>query len=270
MTKRALSRVLVVMVSLGYSVVRPHLGSRMPRVAGLGMAYFVLAMSYDLLLNLPSNNKHLGQSAYMDSLTVLVLLLALVDIIFYMWILQALMSTISYLERKNQSAKLLLFRRFRCVLIISVLFSLAWSIYSMAASVDGYYEQHWKQQWSINAVWEVLYVMILIAIAFLWRPSRFVSILRDLVFPPPRAAHVFLFHIFRNSQRYAYSQQLATSDPDENFDDEFPDRKGRTDGDDDDDDDDDDIGTESNFETLPSSEDSELDAEIELSDHKSG
>ena len=88
--------------------------------------------------------------------------------------------------------------------------------------------------------------------------------------PPPRAAHVFLFHIFRNSQRYAYSQQLATSDPDENFDDEFPDRKGRTDGDDDDDDDDDDIGTESNFETLPSSEDSELDAEIELSDHKSG
>lgn len=196
MTKRALSRVLVVMVSLGYSVVRPHLGSRMPRVAGLGMAYFVLAMSYDLLLNLPSNNKHLGQSAYMDSLTVLVLLLALVDIIFYMWILQALMSTISYLERKNQSAKLLLFRRFRCVLIISVLFSLAWSIYSMAASVDGYYEQHWKQQWSINAVWEVLYVMILIAIAFLWRPSRFVSILRDLVFPPPACCSCFSFSYF--------------------------------------------------------------------------
>ena len=178
------------MVSLGYSVVKPSLGMQVPRVAGLGMAYFVLAMSYDLLVSLPRNNMHLGQPAYMDSLTVLVLLLALVDIAFYMWILQALLATISDLEKKGQAVKLLLFRRFRNVLAMSVLFSLVWSTYSMAASLEGYYEEHWKSRWSLTAVWEVFYVVILMVIALLWMPSK-------------------------NSQRYAYSIQLATSDPDD-------------------------------------------------------
>ena len=233
-TKRALSRVLVVMVSLGYSVVRPSLGAQMPRIAGLGMTYFVLAMSYDLLVNLPENNKHLGQPGYMDSLTGLVLLQALVDIMFYMWILQAIVTTISYLEKKGEAVKLTLFRRFRAVLMFSVVFSFAWSIYSMAASVDGYYEQHWQAQWSINAVWEVIYVIILISIAFLWMPSR-------------------------NSQRYAYSSQLATSDPDDD-----PDKY-----DDDYDGEEDDVGTSGDFELPSTQEEGDLDAEYggQLADH---
>lgn len=110
--------------------------------------------------------------------------------------LQALIQTISYLDARKQSVKLQLFRRFRTVLVLSVLFSLSWAIYTMVASVDGYFEDHWKSEWSVNAVWEVLYLAVLIAIAFLWMPSR-------------------------NSQRYAYSMELATYDPDEHEDDQL-------------------------------------------------
>jgi hypothetical protein len=61
----------------------------------------------------------------------------------------------AYLEAKKETAKLGLFRSFRCVLIVSVLFSGAWSLYALAASADGYFESHWTSQWSVNAVWEV-------------------------------------------------------------------------------------------------------------------
>ena len=126
----------------------------------------------------------------MDSLTMLVLFMSLVDVGFYMWILQALIQTIQYLEQRKQNIKLQLFRRFRCVLVVSVVFSVSWAVYTMAASVKGYFEDHWKSQWNVNAVWEVLYLAILAAIVFLWMPSA-------------------------NSQRYAYSMELATFDPDD-------------------------------------------------------
>ena len=60
----------------------------------------------------------------------------------------------AHLQRK-QNIKLQLFRRFRCVLIVSVVFSVCWAVYTMAASVKGYFEEHWKSQWNVNAVWEV-------------------------------------------------------------------------------------------------------------------
>ena len=47
---------------------------------------------------------------------------------------------VSYLSKKNESAKLDLFRKFRAVLVVSVLFSAAWSLYTVAASADGYFE----------------------------------------------------------------------------------------------------------------------------------
>jgi len=105
------------------------------------------------------------------------------------------MSTIRYLERKKESIKLLLFLRFRAVLVVSVAFSSAWSIYTIAASADGYFEDHWASEWSVNAVWEVLYVLILVAIAVLWMPSQ-------------------------NATRYAYSMQLRTFEGDEEEDEE--------------------------------------------------
>uniref|UniRef100_A0A7S2AS73 GOST seven transmembrane domain-containing protein n=1 Tax=Octactis speculum TaxID=3111310 RepID=A0A7S2AS73_9STRA len=203
-TKRALSRVLVLMVSLGYGVVKPSLGKVLPRILTLGCLYFALALCYDLLVNLPSTNKGLDRSGMMDSLTTLVVLMSLVDVAFYMWTLQAMLSTIRYLESRKQSVKLQLFRRFRTVLILSVLVSMAYAVYTMVASTESWFEEHWTSQWCINAVWEVLYLLILMAICILWMPSS-------------------------NSQRYAYSMELATFDPDdddednegENMDDEY-------------------------------------------------
>ena len=100
------------------------------------------------------------------------------------------MQTIAYLEARKQTVKLQLFRRFRTVLIASVLFSVIWAVYTLAASVKGYFKHHWQSEWSVNALWELVYLALLLAIAFLFMPSK-------------------------NSQRYAYFVELATADPDD-------------------------------------------------------
>lgn len=39
--KRTMSRVLIIIVSVGYGVVKPRLGSTLNQVAGVGFVYFV-------------------------------------------------------------------------------------------------------------------------------------------------------------------------------------------------------------------------------------
>jgi hypothetical protein len=125
------------------------------QVLGLAAAYFLLALTYDLLLQLPANGKLASKPAVVDSLTLLVLLLAFADVTFYTWILQSLVATIGYLERKREANKLVLFQRFRASLLVSVALSGVWSLYTVAASSQGYYKEHWESAWSVNAAWEV-------------------------------------------------------------------------------------------------------------------
>jgi len=188
-TKRALSRTLVVMVSLGYAVVRPSLGVQLPHALGLGAAYACLALWYDLVVQLPAHRRLDSASGFaVSGPVVLAVLLALVDCAFYSWTFKALTSIISYLERKKEARKLLLFRRFQSVLLWSMVFSGAWGTFlTLEAAVHGFFEKHWQAQWSVSAVWEVLYVLVLGAIAFLWMPSE-------------------------NATRYAYSSQLRTDE----------------------------------------------------------
>jgi hypothetical protein len=62
--KRSLSRVLVMLVSLGYGVVRPSLGEEMHRVLYLGGSYFVLSFVYSLLTTLSPNTRSVADSDY--------------------------------------------------------------------------------------------------------------------------------------------------------------------------------------------------------------
>lgn len=135
-------------------------------------------------------------------------LLATIDVVFYAWILNALVNTLTFLERKQEAIKLLLFRRFRAVLVLSVAFSCAWGLYSVIASAGGYYEDHWKSSWSVGAVWEVIYVMLLLAISFLWMPSKNAQRYK-------LARYLIRMFLTCFLARYAYSMQLKSFDPDE-------------------------------------------------------
>lgn len=188
--KRAVSRVLVLMVSMGYGIVKPSLGTMLYKILFLGAAYFVFSFTLDICDLVPAGDTGVGESSWVFSSFkfVVTLLCAMVDVTFYMWIMQELTNTIEYLHQRRQAHKLRLFRRFRAVLILSVIFSFCWAIATLSLSPSQSKPwRHWRVRWALDAVWEVCYLIVLIAICALWRPSA-------------------------NMQRYAYSVQLGTGD----------------------------------------------------------
>lgn len=191
--KRALSRILVMLVCLGYGVVRPSLGEEMPRVLYLGGSYFVLSFVLSLLSNLSPNARLVTDSAYgVDEL--LVFLLAIVDTTFYVWVFTSINNLMTSLAARKQGVKYLLYRNFRTVLVVLVFFTCIWVLYSSALFIKdtGGVNQNWRLDWTVDALWELIYFVIFVAIAVLWAPSN-------------------------NAQRYAYSIELSQLEDDEEF-----------------------------------------------------
>lgn len=191
--KRALSRVLVMLVCLGYGVVRPSLGEEMHRVLYLGGSYFVLSFVYSLMMNLSPSTRSVDDSDY-DMVSLIVFLLALVDTTFYVWIFTSINNLITSLASRKQGVKYLLYRNFRTVLLVLLVFTCAWVLYSSALFLNdsGGANRNWRMKWTIDALWELIYFVIFVAIAVLWAPSN-------------------------NSQRYAYSIELSQLEDDEEF-----------------------------------------------------
>ncbi|CAM9185938.1 unnamed protein product, partial [Heterosigma akashiwo] len=179
-SKRALSRILVLMAVLGYGVVKPSLGRTRRNVLALGGAYLVFSLAEDLLTHLPRADAELQAPSYVEVLLFVTLAIALVDVLFYVWTFQALAQTITYLSARKQTVKVTLYLRFRYVLVVTVLFAIAWAVYSVIMSGGNRLQEQWKDAWSVNAAWEVVYLFILLWLCILWRPSA-------------------------NNQRYAYS-----------------------------------------------------------------
>lgn len=191
--KRAASRVLVMLVCLGYGVVRPSLGEEMNRVLYLGGSYFVLSFVYSLLTNLSPETRSVTESDY-DAVSLIVFLLALVDTTFYVWIFTSINNLMTSLAARKQGVKYVLYRNFRTVLLLMLFFTCAWVAYSSVLFLNdsGGANPNWRMRWTIDALWELIYFIIFVAIAVLWAPSN-------------------------NAQRYAYSIELSQLENDEEF-----------------------------------------------------
>lgn len=192
--KRALSRVLVMLVALGYGVVRPSLGQELYRVIYLGAAYFVLSLVYSLSMGGGAAASAAVDDEPFDYLSLCVYLLAFVDTAFYIWIFKSINSLMASLASKQQAVKYVLYKNFRSVLFVLLFFTCVWIAYSSVVflnDVSGA-NMNWREKWTVDALWELIYFAILMAIAILWAPSA-------------------------NSQMYAYSMQLSQMDDDEEW-----------------------------------------------------
>ncbi|EFJ12095.1 hypothetical protein SELMODRAFT_182621 [Selaginella moellendorffii] len=185
--KKTLSRILVLIVSMGYGVVQPTLGGLTSKVLFLGGTFFVASECLDVV-------EHVGridEISYRVKL-LLVLPVAVLDAFFILWIFTSLSRTLEKLQVKKQSAKLDLYRKFTNSLAIAVLVAVAWigfELYFKASDSDG---KHWSSAWIISAFWNVLTFCILCVICALWAPSH-------------------------NSTRYAYSEEISDEGDEESI-----------------------------------------------------
>ena len=173
--KRAFSRVLIVMVSLGWGVVRDTLGDAMNKILMLGVFYFGASTARDIIAIVAVvDMKTISfeeETELVDIVTILTFIIAAVDVTFYMWILDSLNGTMEYLQNLNQHIKLLRYLRLRMILLFSILFAVAWAIFGL---VDTYLDErilYQDAEWSISGAWELNYLMVLLSVAFLWRPN---------------------------------------------------------------------------------------------------
>uniref|UniRef100_A0A452QEL8 Transmembrane protein 87B n=1 Tax=Ursus americanus TaxID=9643 RepID=A0A452QEL8_URSAM len=178
--KRTLARLLVIIVSLGYGIVKPRLGTVMHRVVGLGILYFIFA-AVEGVMRVIGGSNHLAV-IFGD------IILAVIDSIFVWFIsFTILAQTMKTLRLRKNTVKFSLYRHFTNTLIFAVLASIVFMVWTTKTFRIAKCQSDWMERWVDDAFWSFLFSLILIVIMFLWRPSA-------------------------NNQRYAFMPLIDDSD----------------------------------------------------------
>nr|XP_058134052.1 transmembrane protein 87B isoform X2 [Dasypus novemcinctus] len=161
--KRTLARLLVLVVGLGYGIVKPRLGAVMHRVTGLGLLYFVVAATEGTMRVVGGSN-HLA-------VVLGDIILAVIDSIFVWFIFVSLAQTMKTLRLRKNTVKFSLYRHFTNTLICAVLASVVFMVWTTKTFRIAKCQSDWMERWVDDAFWSFLFSLILLVIMFLWRPS---------------------------------------------------------------------------------------------------
>lgn len=165
--KKTVSRLLLLVVSMGYGVVRPTLGGITFKVLLLGLTYFFFSEALGLFENLGNIDDLTGKARLF-----LVLPVSLLDACFIVWIFSALSLTLEKLQIRRSMVKFALYRKFTNSLAISVLLSIAWIGYELYFNAADPLSELWQRAWIIPAFWNLLAFVLLMVICILWAPSN--------------------------------------------------------------------------------------------------
>ncbi|TRY80974.1 hypothetical protein TCAL_02964 [Tigriopus californicus] len=164
--KRSLARMLVIIVSLGFGIVKPRLGPTLHRVVGIGGLYFVLA-SIESYLRIMKPKNDVSGTALMAGIP-----LAVIDSSICWWVFSALIQTTRTLRLRRNVVKLSLYRHFTNTLVFAVMASVIFMLWSIKYHKLEECLRDWRDLWVDDAFWHLLFSIILVMIMFLWRPSQ--------------------------------------------------------------------------------------------------
>ncbi|KAG9159027.1 hypothetical protein Leryth_018574 [Lithospermum erythrorhizon] len=165
--KRTVSRLIVLIVSMGYGVVRPTLGGLTSKVMLLGGTFFVASEVLELVENVGAISDISGKARLFFVLPV-----AILDAFFILWIFTSLSATLSKLQARRMMAKLDIYRKFTNALVVAVIVSVGWICYELYFKSNDAYNERWQKAWIILAFWQVLSFSLLCIICALWAPSQ--------------------------------------------------------------------------------------------------
>jgi len=191
--KQGISRCLAVMVGLGWGVVRDSLGTTMRTIVLLGTIYTAVSVLVDLLvvfaiedIQTLSNN---AEESIFDLAELLTFVLATLDVVFFMWMLDALNNTMEYLENMNQNRKLQRYLQLRSIFMFTILAAVIWAVFSVVNTYGATGILLEENEWVVEALKEIIYGAALLGVAILWRPNP-------------------------HAREYAYVMELPASGPD--------------------------------------------------------
>ncbi|KAJ6503337.1 lung seven transmembrane receptor-domain-containing protein [Mycena vitilis] len=209
--RNSMSFFMLLVVSLGLSVVRESLGKTMLRCQILAGGHFIFGILYAVGI----------VELELESTSALVLLMFVIPLAFtlsgfLLWILYSLNATIAQLRARKQRYKLSMFENlYRILLFTVVVIAVFFVVSTLSFSgrlAEDYSAKSWRVRWWLLDGWlALLYLVAFSAISYLWRPSA-------------------------NNRRLAMSDEIAQDEEDaEDYDLESMGHHGRIPDDDDDD-----------------------------------
>ncbi|KAM9202395.1 transmembrane protein 87A isoform 5-T5 [Dugong dugon] len=160
--KRSLARTLVIIVSLGYGIVKPRLGVTLHKVVVAGTLYLLFS-GMEGVLRVTGAQTDLASLAFIP--------LAFLDTALCWWISFSLTQTMKLLKLRRNIVKLSLYRHFTNTLILAVAASIVFIIWTTMKFRIVTCQSDWRELWVDDAIWRLLFSMILFVIMVLWRPS---------------------------------------------------------------------------------------------------
>jgi len=167
-TRRMVSRMLMVAVAKGYGVVKPTLGPVKNKLIALGCVYWIFAFMFEALI-------HYNQTEKVETWMRVVLIppVAILNGIFWWWTFVSLNRTIEMLKIRKQTAKLALYKSFTLVLVSALIAAIAFAIYEIYYVLKELYFAEWDRLWFMEVgFWQILFTIIFITIMILWLPSE--------------------------------------------------------------------------------------------------
>jgi hypothetical protein len=168
--RNSFSFFLLLIVCMGYGVVKPSLGRTMVYVRILAAAHFTFGVIYTIA----SMNIHPEDAGALVLLVILPLSSTLTA--FYIWTLNSLNMTMKDLVERKQHVKAGMYRKlWWCILTtIIVIFGFFFfnSFTFVSVGNDDFAPSHWQTRWFILDGWlNIVYFADVAFIAYLWRPT---------------------------------------------------------------------------------------------------
>jgi hypothetical protein len=164
--KKTTTRILILVVCMGYGIVRPTLGDNATKVMVFGFLYCVFTTCLDVVKALSHEDDISG-----GFFILVIVPVALLDSVFYYWTFVSLYDVVAALEERKQTIKLNLYRKFLTVVATGLVFSFGWVIFQMWFLYSDAFIMHWQYAWVFDSYWYALMLVLLLTIMYLWKPS---------------------------------------------------------------------------------------------------
>ncbi|XP_078154989.1 uncharacterized protein LOC144551063 [Carex rostrata] len=165
--RKTISRVLILLVSMGFGVVKPTLGGITSKVLLLGGMFFVASEVLEVVENVGAVSDQSTKAKLLFVLPV-----SMMDALFIIWIFTSLLRTLNKLQARRMTAKLEIYRKFTTALVAATVVSLGWIGFEVYFRTTDIYNQKWQTTWVIPALWQVISFSVLCVICSLWAPSQ--------------------------------------------------------------------------------------------------
>ncbi|KAK4179643.1 lung seven transmembrane receptor-domain-containing protein [Triangularia setosa] len=184
--RNSFSFFLLLIVCMGYGVVKPTLGKTMIYVRWLAIAHFIFGIVYAVtsLVITPDNAG--------PFVLLIVFPLAGTLTAFYVWTLNSLNFTLKDLRERKQHVKETMYKKLWWGILLSIIVIFAFFFFNSftfaSASDPDFVPFHWKSRWFILDGWlNIVYFADVAWIAYVWRPTA-------------------------NNKRFAMSDEIAQED----------------------------------------------------------